>query len=312
MTSLGDATADLVLAELHGRGVPVVRLDPGADFDISARVSAHLNAEGLSGTIRTATRNLDLAAVRSVYWRRPTPYGGTGPGETTEEQFTNSQSRAGYSGVLATLTGALYVNHPWRNRDAECKTAQLATAVRLGLRAPESLITTDRDAARRFITEHGPTVYKPLRRVHLPGNDGTNRTIWVRVVESSEVDERISTCPHFFQAQVPKVADVRIAAVGEELFATRIDIDGDHLDWREDYDRLTYTPVPVPAEIRSAVRGYLDTFGLSFGAFDFALDSEGRWWFIECNPNGQWAFVDEPTRRAITEALADILQKGAS
>ncbi|MFJ9035702.1 ATP-grasp ribosomal peptide maturase [Streptomyces sp. NPDC102406] len=310
VTFLGDTTADLVLAELHGRGVPVVRLDPGIDFPADARMSAHLTARGLSGTIHTPTRQIELDAVRSVYWRRPTPYGGTGPGVTVEEQFTNSQSRAGYAGVLAHLPGALYVNHPWRNRDAEYKNAQLAAASCVDMYVPESLITTDPDDARRFIEEHGPAVYKPLRLVHLPGDDGKGRTVWVHVVDADEVDERVSLCPHFFQSCVDKVADIRLAAVGDELFATRIDIDGDHLDWREDYHRLSYTPVPVPATVRTAVRAFLDAFGLTFGAFDFALDADGRWWFLECNPNGQWAFVDDPTRRAITEALADTLQKG--
>ncbi|MEU6825553.1 ATP-grasp ribosomal peptide maturase [Streptomyces atriruber] len=310
VTALGDVTADLVLAELHGRGVPVVRLDPGVDFPADARMSVRLTAHGLSGTIRTATRKLILDAVRSVYWRRPTPYGGTGLGTTDEEQFINSQARAGYLGALANLPGALYVNHPWRNRDGECKNAQLVAAAALGMDVPESVVTTDPDDARRFVADHGPAVYKSLRRVHVPGEDGRSRTVWVRVVDPSDVDERVGACPHFFQSCVDKVADIRLAAVGDELFATRIEIEGDHLDWREDYEQLTYTPVPVPTAVRTAVHGYLDAFELAFGAFDFALDADGRWWFLECNPNGQWAFVDEPTRRAITQALADTLQKG--
>ena len=59
------------------------------------------------------------------------------------------------------------------------------------------------------------------------------------------------------------------------------------------------------------MRAYLHAFGLTYGAFDFALAPDGRWWFLECNPAGQWAFVDEDTTRAIANALADTLQKGA-
>ncbi|WJY37100.1 hypothetical protein QT196_07300 [Streptomyces sp. P9-2B-2] len=58
------------------------------------------------------------------------------------------------------------------------------------------------------------------------------------------------------------------------------------------------------------MRAYVDAFGLLFGAFDFAVRADGRWIWLETNPNGQWAFVDEPTRRAITTALADHLQNG--
>ncbi|MGW1373938.1 ATP-grasp ribosomal peptide maturase [Streptomyces sp. NPDC002446] len=319
VTSLGDVTADLVLDELYGRGVPVVRLDPGTDFAAGAAMAARFDGRGPHGTLRTATRDLDLSAVRSVYWRRPTPHGGTGrDAGSAAARFAASQSRAGYGGVLASLPGALYLNHPWRNRDAEYKPAQLATAARAGLDPPPTLITDDPGAARRFVARHGPAVYKPVHAVHIgaddTGADGTGsaaRTIWVRTVAPDEIDERVAACPHLFQACVPKVADVRLAAVGDRLFATRIDIDGDHLDWRQDYDRLSYSPVETPPAVRTAVRAYLDAFGLLFGAFDFAVRADGRWIWLETNPNGQWAFVDAPTRRAITSALADRLQEGS-
>ncbi|MEU5975873.1 hypothetical protein [Streptomyces sp. NPDC047315] len=96
------------------------------------------------------------------------------------------------------------------------------------------------------------------------------------------------------------------------MFATRIDKEGDHLDWRYDQRLITFSPVPILPAIRASVRSYLHAFDLVFGAFDFALDTAGRWWFLECNPNGQWAFVDRPTTQAIATALADTLQKGTT
>ncbi|MEU9115279.1 ATP-grasp ribosomal peptide maturase [Streptomyces sp. NPDC048483] len=315
MTSLDDVTSDLVLEELYGRGVPVVRLDPGTDFTTGTAMAAHFDNEGPSGPLRTPSRHLDLSAVRSVYWRRPTPYGGAQPATASAEaRFVNSQARAGYGGTLAALPGALYINHPWRNRDAEYKPAQLATAAHVGLDLPPTLITNDPDAAKRFVARHAPAVYKPVYAVHVsPDSAGAPaRTIWVRTVDPGEIDDGVAACPHLFQACVPKVADVRLAAVGDQLFATRIDIDGDHLDWRQDYNVLTYSPVETPPAMRSAVRAYLDAFGLVFGAFDFAVRDDGRWIWLETNPNGQWAFVDEPTCRAIATALADHLQQGAA
>jgi hypothetical protein len=53
---------------------------------------------------------------------------------------------------------------------------------------------------------------------------------------------------------------------------------------------------------------YLDRFGLAFGCFDFAVGDDGRWHWIECNPNGQWGFL--PDANAIAEAFAALLQAG--
>ncbi|MDX3385359.1 ATP-grasp ribosomal peptide maturase [Streptomyces niveiscabiei] len=308
VTALGDVTADLVLDELYGRGVPAVRLDPAADFPHAARMSARLGQGAVTGEVTTKTRRLDLSDVRSVYWRRPTPFGT--PNEPPAQRFAAEQSRHGYLGVLHALPGALYVNHPARNRDAENKVLQLSTAARLGFSVPDTLVTNVPADASQFTAEHGSVIYKPVHRVHLACEDGRNRTVWVRPVQADELDDSIALCPHLFQACVPKIADIRLAMIGDEAFASRIDTIGDHLDWRQDQSLITCAPVAVPRPVHDAARAFLHTFGLRFGAFDFALDAEGRWWFLECNPNGQWAFVDEVTTRAIASALADTLQKG--
>jgi hypothetical protein len=111
------------------------------------------------------------------------------------------------------------------------------------------------------------------------------------------------------QVQVGKVADIRLTAVGGQLFAVRLE-GAAGIDWRADYSSLTFSPVPVPDLIAPAVRSYLTDFGLVFGAFDFALREDGGWEMLECNPNGQWAFLDPDTVRGVTTALADLLEKG--
>ena len=50
---LDDPTTDLVLDELHGRGIPVVRFDPGADFPDEIALSAHFDGSGMTGSIDT-------------------------------------------------------------------------------------------------------------------------------------------------------------------------------------------------------------------------------------------------------------------
>ncbi|WP_188281637.1 hypothetical protein [Streptomyces sp. CBMA29] len=44
--------------------------------------------------------------------------------------------------------------------------------------------------------------------------------------------------------------------------------------------------------------------------FDFGLAHDGRWWWYECNPNGQWAWFPPGINTPIASAIADQLQKG--
>jgi len=87
--------------------------------------------------------------------------------------------------------------------------------------------------------------------------------------------------------------------VGNHLFAVRID-GAPGLDWRRDYGALSYSLVETPSEVSKAVTAHLDAFGLTFGAFDFGIDKGGRYWFYECNPNGQWAWFPEEITAQIT------------
>ncbi|WP_324615412.1 MvdC/MvdD family ATP grasp protein [Streptomyces sp. NRRL S-920] len=141
VTRLDDATADEVITELDQRRVPVVRLDPG-DFPREVTLSGTFAAIGTGGTIATASRSVDLGNVRSVYWRRPTPYAADLAMDEQTGRWAVEEARYGLGGILAALPGAHYLNHPWRNRDAEYKPVQLATAATCGFTVPPTLITT--------------------------------------------------------------------------------------------------------------------------------------------------------------------------
>jgi ATP-grasp ribosomal peptide maturase len=306
VTKADDVTADLVIAELNNRKVSVVRLDPG-DFPATVTVNARLGGDHLDGNLRTATRSADLARIRSVYWRRPSAYTAAGSLTAPQAHWCVDQARYGLGGILGTLPGTHYVNHPWRNRDAEYKPAQLATAARCGLAVPPTLLTNDAEQARRFAEDYGPVVYKPVRNTDFRGEGSRALTVWVEEVEPSSIDAGVAQTMHLFQQRVDKVADVRLTAVGERLFAVRID-GAPGLDWRRDYDALSYTLIETPPVVAKGVRAYLDAFGLVFAAFDFGLDAGGRFWFFECNPNGQWSWFPDEITEQITAAIADQLQ----
>ncbi|WP_027759713.1 ATP-grasp ribosomal peptide maturase [Streptomyces sp. AA1529] len=306
VSRLEDATADAVTEELNRRRVPVMRLDPG-DFPEAVTVGAYVDGCGLSGSVSTATRWAGIEAVRSVYWRRPRAY--AAPQGLTEQdaRWCAEEARCGLGGILAALPGAHFVNHPWRNRDAEYKPAQLATAQRCGFDVPRTLLTNNPRAARGFAREHGPVVYKPLRATDYRGSDGRALTVWVDEVAPGDLTDGVSATMHLFQQRVPSVADLRVTAVGEQVFTVRID-GCPGVDWRRHYDDLTYTLIDTPPPLARAIRSYLESFGLVFGAFDFGLDSEGRPWWYECNPNGQYAWFPHPITERIVSAVADQLE----
>ncbi|WP_263053837.1 ATP-grasp ribosomal peptide maturase [Streptomyces avicenniae] len=305
VTNLDDATTDLVLAELHGREVPVVRFDSG-DFPAQLTFSAQIEREGWSGTLTTPTRSLQLEHARSLLYRRPSGFAFPHL-EAQDARFAVGQARHGLGGLLTSLPDCLYVNHPNRIGDAEFKPAGLAAAVQSGFTIPPTLLTNERDAAQRFAERYAPVLYKPLN-VPVYLRDGVSCTVSVEPVTADQLDDSVAGTAHLFQAIVPKVADIRTTVIGRKVFSVRIESDA--LDWRTTYGRHTYRAVSTPPDVTASLFSYLERFGLVFGAFDFAVTEEGNWTFLECNPSGQWAWLEDETGLPMISAFADLLEKG--
>ncbi|MFJ3820384.1 ATP-grasp ribosomal peptide maturase [Streptomyces nodosus] len=307
VTEADDTTADMVIAELNRRDVPVVRFDPadiGEDLTVSARFGTC--PAQVAGQVRTPSRSVSLDRVRSVYWRRPR-WPEFAHLSDDDARFAAAQVRHGLGGILYSLDSPLWVNHPLRNAAADYKPAQLALADHLGLMIPPTLVSNDPDEARKFIVEHEHVLFKTLRWTPYR-RDGVPVTGWAEPVTSVEIDPSVRVTPHLFQARVQKAADVRVLVVGRRVFAVRID--SDLLDWRKDYSALSYSVVDLPGQVSKALLAYLDHYGLVSGSFDLALDSHGGYWWLELNPNGQWGWLEEKTGLGMSAAFADLLTEG--
>ncbi len=308
-TEAEDVTADMVITELNRRSVPVVRFNPsdiGGGLTVSARFGTC--PVPVAGQVHTPSRAARLDQVRAVYWRRPT-WPEFQVLERDDARFAAAQVRYGLGGTLYALEGPLWVNHPLRAAAADYKPAQLALAQRLGLTVPPTIITNDPGEAREFIDSYGPAIYKTLRWTPYT-RDGVPVTGWAEPVTADEIDDCVRVTPHLFQAQVDKTSDVRVLVVGRHVFAVRIE--SDLLDWRKDYAALSYSVINLPDPLEKALLTYLDRLGLASGSFDLAVDRAGDYWWLELNPNGQWAWLEQNTGLEMSASFADLLIQGAT
>ncbi|MFE5663440.1 ATP-grasp ribosomal peptide maturase [Streptomyces niveus] len=311
LTGPKDATADLVIAELTGRGVSVHRLDPG-EFPESLVLTARIGPRRPSwvGGLRGSHRDLDFGRVRSVYYRRPSEHRFHRDMSERDVQWAAAEARAGLGGLLATLD-CTWLNNPRKNAVASTKPVALATAARCGLSIPETLITNDPDEARAFVGNLSGRVaaYKALGTQGASGIDGEAYALWTNKVGVAEIPDAVRLTAHQFQEWIPKAYEVRLTVVAGRMFAAKIHTSSEAalIDIRTDYESHTYEVCEVPCGVASGVRKLLGAFGLHYAAMDFLVDQAGEWHLIDLNPNGQWAFVPE-LRNPITQALADLLE----
>ena len=50
--------------------------------------------------------------------------------------------------------------------------------------------------------------------------------------------------------------------------------------------------------------------GLTYSAIDMVLDRNKNFVFLECNPNGQWAWIETRLGYPISATIVDLLQNG--
>lgn len=308
VTDAFDVTADLVVDELGRRGVPVFRFDT-AEFPQHLVMSARLDGDG-SGALRTAHREVALCEVGAVYYRKPSIYQLPHGLSEADARWALREARLGFGGLLSALPA--WLNHPAAIGLAEYKPVQLRTAVASGLRVPRTVLTNDPGTARAFAAEVGRVVFKPLSGVSY---DSGREFIYTHPVEYADLDDPgIATTATLLQQQLDKSYEVRLTVVGQEFFGARIDACSDRarVDWRADYDALSYAPTDVPTEIKAGVGRLLATLGLRFAALDFIVTAAQEWVLIDVNPNGQWAWIQEKTGLPIASAIADALQEGSA
>ncbi len=313
LTEECDLTADRVITELARRDVPVFRCDLGW-FPTGLSADFGLEGDRWSGVLRTPHRDVELAGVRSVWYRRPTAFRFPAAMSGPERQHAGWEARFGLGGVLASLP-VLWVNHPSREADAGYKPWQLAVAAECGLRVPETRVTNDPEAVRRFAARFGNRIVVKTLGSNMIVEAGGPKVAHTRALSATDLSDLSGTelTTHLVQQWVDKAFEVRVTAVGDRLFAAAIDADSDaaRIDWRADMSALSYRAVEVPEPVAAGVRAYLATFGLAYGAFDFVVTSGAEEFvFLECNPGGQYGWIEGQTGLPITAAVADLLASG--
>jgi glutathione synthase/RimK-type ligase-like ATP-grasp enzyme len=211
----------------------------------------------------------------------------------------------------------LWVNRPAAAAAAENKLVQLQAARRAGLRFPPTLVSHHPAAIRRFAESHGRVVYKPFMPHTWQDAGGRMFSTFARLLEPSMLDDdaSLSLCPGIYQAYVDKRHDLRIVAIGAQLFAVSLSAASGEafVDWRAHTyaSDLRAQVTSLPAGLRDRLRALLAELGLVFGCIDVAVDRAGEPHFLEVNQAGQFLFLEEmaggaiPLLRAMCALLAE-------
>jgi len=296
-----EAPLAAVREALERQGAPVAMLDQREMLDTT--IDIRVGAGEVGGAIRVRDQRIDLAAVTGVYVR---PYSAAELPSVTAA----GPASAAWRHVLAVeailyswleLTPALVVSRPEAMGTNNSKPYQLELIREAGFCIPETLVTTEPEAARDFWDRHGDVIYKSVSGV---------RSIVSRMrPEHAARLANVSWCPTQFQRYIAG-REHRVHVVGDEVFACEVHSEAD------DYRYPGEQPVEIractlPREVEDRCRRLATALGLPVAGIDLRRHHDGAWYCFEVNPCPAFIYYEHAADLPISTAIARLLAGGA-
>ena len=307
VTNRRDLTTDFLIREFNKRKLVFSRLNT----DIVTESFVVLNPAFNTIAIRDVCSKIDTDSISVAYFRRPDI---SPPNDTlgVYRDYVWTEWNAFLQALYISI-GHRWFSHPNNILIAEDKPRQLGIAHEIGFNVPETIITNDIKAVQALSKEFS-LIAKPLKRA-LIKTEEVEQVMFTSSIEYPEDEEQASifVCPVIFQRQIPKVVDIRVTVVGEQVFAVAIhsqETEGTKVDWRRGANPLLrHEVIHLPADVAEKCIRIVLSQSLRFGAIDLVQDPDGKLWFLECNPNGQWAWIENRTGLPIAAAITDEMLK---
>lgn len=301
---------DIFFEYLTSKNIPFFRLNSDRMNHLQ-KISVNENSFELTDEAGKTVYSKDIKAV----WHRKAW------GISTPEELDEDYKRiflSGYASLRYNLITVLE-NIPWinpyeneRKIDGN-KMLQLKIAKAHHLTIPQTIFSNDGEEITAFFHEYcnGKAVAK-LHSLTAKTMSGEN-LISTMIIENDTLENisDITYCPMIFQPYVDKEYELRIVHIAGEFFTGKIN-NSDHVDWRsvqEDYFWLAYE---LPQDVKTGLASMMEEMGLYIGAIDMIRGKDGKYYFLEVNPQGEWGMLQKELGFPIAERIADNLIKRIS
>jgi hypothetical protein len=206
--------------------------------------------------------------------------------------------------------------HPIYETIAESKLVQMRVAHQVGFNFPETIFSNSKTNILPILSKYDKVVLKPISHKRSSQNE-VSLFFFSKVFDSdffvNKNDADFEHTIQFIQPYIEKKFELRVTIVENQVFACKLNSqllaenEGKH-DWRQGYNfGLEHSEFDLPNEVTEKCFLFLKNLNLNFGCFDFIVTPNDEYVFLECNPNGQWLWIEHETTMKISTAIAELL-----
>lgn len=136
---------------------------------------------------------------------------------------------------------------------------------------------------------------------------GKNKIFLVKEVNPCALD---LSYPWFVQERIDGKEEVTVVYIDGKTYAAsapRDSFDGDDSRKSIIENPAAWPRCSLSTDEENAINEFMHETGYRFGRFDF-IRKDGELWFLELNPNGQWAWLDEKNEHGLVTLVADAIK----
>ena len=269
-------------------------------FDRSGNCKIHVRSH--SGEM------IPSSAFTSVWFRlKPViPLPAWGPLELSAAQFAQGEWRTVIRMLGTSMSDAFWMNPVEPQVWIASKPRQLELAASVGLEIPDTVITNDPELVLGLFDRHPRVAYKALNGFVFPDQTGI---LTREIARKDVVNNRLNILrsPGIYQEFIPKRHELRVTIVGEQIFPAliRTPTSGDgSIDWRHSHFDNIFEECTLDASLCQKLLAFHHAAKLEFGAYDLIAAEDGSFVFLECNPAGQFLWLEYSLHLPILDAIA--------
>lgn len=310
ITSEGDDHEEWIKAECDRRNIETVSLYT-AKYPSQISSTQHI---GLAhqDVLYIDNKIISAQSITGVLVRRPTLPSFGQEIDADHLRFAINESFSALRGLYSCLDHCNWVNKLPSIKIAELKIYQMNVAQKLGFLLPKTLISTiPADVKYFFNACKENIVQKSLVPFIVSDNDGTDYGLFTTKVNKNQIEnmlENVRVMPCYFQELIERQYELRINIVGNYVWTMAIySNDKTIIDYRSDPASVTYSPIILPDRIKDLCIKLTRSLDLIMSNIDMLVTEDGEYYFLEINPCGQWAWVEQETGLPLCTAIVDQL-----
>jgi hypothetical protein len=255
---------------------------------------------------------IEPRSISAAWYRKPGDFAlADADKDLAKQQYMSNEVRSLHGTIWPLYDEDTWLNAPSKIVEAEQKLRQQLVARELGFTIVDTLVTNDWQAVTQLQNRHDHLAIKMMRGILAEGNQlkGMHTT----PLTDAMIDKLRSYAvpfPGLIQPFLNKYKEWRVTVVGQDVFPAAIYTDDSAKDdWRKHQNTpaVEFKSEEFDDQISDQCVRYLSRMGLGYGAFDFIETEQGETVFLECNPNGQFGWLEERLGHPITNSIANHL-----